>query len=248
MHRIVALLTILVASLTVAGCSTQAAAESAGAILTYPTSALPTPTPGQHPAAAAPALSSASTPALSPTDLLARWQVVDTPSTLPGEGGRWVVNDGYLAQDGLQPAGTLSAGEAALIAPEALSDGTIRLAFYDAANGTVGLIARSSAEGHYRLRLFANPSWDGMALALDRVGPSNSIVSLAVVNADPLYTSNDWHSLSLTTRGNQLRVALDGRVVAVATDPNPLPAGRPGILARALGGIAFDQVTISGGN
>jgi hypothetical protein len=42
-----------------------------------------------------------------------------------------------------------------------------------------------------------------------------------------------------------LTVTLDGTVVAEATDPQPLGAGRAGVYSRALGGILFDDVVIS---
>jgi hypothetical protein len=222
----------------------NAAAGYPDAILSYP-AAPPTPTIGQPPAAAAPALSSVAISPLAPSDLLAGWQVVDTPSQLPGEGGRWEVRDGYLYQDGLNPAGSLSAATTELMSPAAYGDVTVSMAFYDAANGNVGLIARHSAAGFYRVRLQTDPSYDGEALVVEKV-TAGIAVPLVLNTSEPLYQRHTWHTLTLSVRGNQITVTLDGRIVAAVEDAAPLPAGTVGIATRALGGIFFDRITLAG--
>jgi hypothetical protein len=229
---------VLILFLSVARGESSAAAP----LLAYPVTA-PTPTLGQPPAIAAPALASGETTLLSPTDLLAGWQVVDTPPTLPGEAGRWILQDGLLVQDGIGPAASLSAAYTALLSPDAYQDVTITTTFADTRNGAFGLIARSSAAGAYRVRLHADPSYDGEALVLEKV--IDGVGVPLVLNAgEPLYTPRTWHTLSLSVQGEMLRVTLDGQLVAQAVDAAPLPAGQVGLVARALGGIAFSQVAI----
>lgn len=219
-------------------------AASAAAILSYPASP-PTPTMGQPPAHAAPALLSAITTPLSPADLLAGWQVVDRPAQLSGEGGRWEEQEGHLYQNGLSPAASLSPAETALLSPATYGDVTIRIAFYDAGNGTVGLVTRVSDRGRYRVRLHTDPTYDGEALVLEKV--TDGVAVPLVRNAgEPLYQRRSWHSLTLSVTGGQIVVALDGQIVAQVEDAAPLPAGRVGLYTRALGGISFTDVILSG--
>jgi hypothetical protein len=211
-------------------------------LLRYPVTA-PTPKLGQPPAIAAPALASGETTLFSPTDLLAGWQVVDTPPALPGEAGRWILQDGLLVQDGIGLAASLSAAYTALLSPDAYQDVTITTTFADTRNGAFGLIARSSTAGAYRVRLHADPSYDGEALVLEKVIDGVG-VPLVLNTGEPLYRPRTWHTLSLSVVGETLRVTLDGQLVAQAVDAAPLPAGQVGLVARALGGIAFSQVAI----
>ncbi len=222
----------------------MARSESAATepLVRYPVTA-PTSTLGQPPASAAPALASGETTFLSPTDLLAGWQVVDTPPALPDEAGRWIIQDGLLVQDGIGPAASLSAAYTALLSPDAYQDVTITTTFADTRNGAFGLIARSSDAGAYRVRLHADPSYDGEALVLEKV--VGGIGVPLVLNAgEPLHLPRTWHTLSLSVVGETLRVTLDGELVAQAVDAAPLPAGQVGLVARALGGISFNQVVI----
>lgn len=221
----------------------HATVSSAEAILTYPIS-LPTPTMGGAPAPA-PALASVGTVPLAPPAILASWQVLDTPASLPGEGGRWVERQGHVAQDGLNPAASLSAAETALLSPDIYDNVAISASYYDEGNGTVGLIARHSDRGFYRVRLHTDPTFDGEALMLEKMVDG---VALPLVSnhGEPLYQRHSWHTLTLSFQDNQITVTLDGQVVAQVVDAAPLPAGRVGLYARALGGMFFDQVTLAG--
>jgi hypothetical protein len=183
------------------------------------------------------------TPALTPQDLLAGWQVVDSPPALPGEGGLWVEREGHLAQNGVNPAASLSASETALMSPAAYGDVTVSTAFYDVRNGNVGLIARESDVGFYRVRLQAAPSYDGTAFVVEKV-VGGAAAPLILNNGEPLYQRQSWHTLSLSVKGTAIRVSLNGHVVAEVEDAAPLPAGRVGLYTRALGGIFFDQITL----
>lgn len=224
----------------------QAQATSAGIepILVYPDAA-PTPTMGQPAAAAAPALSSVGASPLSPADILAGWQVIDTPTALPGEGGRWIEREGHVYQHGLNPAASLSAAETALMSPDTYSDVTISASFYDNGNGTVGLIARHSEAGFYRVRLHANPSYDGEALVLEKV-TGGVAVPLLLNAGEPLYQPHAWHTLALSVTGGKILVTLDGKVVAEVEDLAPLQGGSAGLYTRALSNLFFSQITLSG--
>lgn len=240
----ITLIALMVGTVIISAFLSVARGQSSAAepLLRYPVSA-PTPTLGQPPALAAPALASGETTLLSPTDLLAGWQVVDMPPALPGEAGRWILQDGLLVQDGIGPAASLSAAYTALLSLDTYQDVTISTTFADTRNGAFGLITRSSAAGAYRVRLHADPSYDGEALVLEKV-IDGAGVPLVLNAGEPLYLPRTWHTLSLSVQGETLRVTLDGRLVAQAVDAAPLPAGQVGLVARALGGIAFSQVAI----
>lgn len=234
---------LALAALVRYGAQAQATSGATEPILTYPSSPA-TPAMGQPPAQAAPALLSAATPPLTPIDLLAGWQVVDSPPALPGEGGRWVEREGHLAQNGVNPAASLSASETALMSPDAYGDVTVSTSFYDERNGTVGLIARESGAGFYRVRLHTDPTYDGEALVVEKV--VNGAAAPLVLNAgEPLYERYSWHTLSLSVRETTIVVTLDGKTVAEVEDAAPLPDGHVGLYTRAFGGIAFDQVLVA---
>lgn len=221
-----------------------AGASTPEPILSYPPTP-PTPTMGQPPAQAAPALSSAGATSLTPNNLLAGWLVVDSPPALPGEEGLWVERKGHLAQNGVKPAASLSASETALMSPDAYGDVTISVSFYDARNGNVGLIARESGAGFYRVRLQAAPSYDGTAFVVEKV-VGGAAAALMLNTGEPLYEPHSWHTFALSVQGTKILVSLDGQVFAEVADAAPLPAGRVGLYTRALGGISFDQITLVG--
>jgi hypothetical protein len=60
----------------------------------------------------------------------------------------------------------------------------------------------------------------------------------------PGYEQRQWHTAALRVAGANLQVTLDGKVVAEATDAS-LASGQAGLYTRALGGIRFDDVTVT---
>lgn len=213
-------------------------------ILAYP-HAPPTPTMGQPPAAAAPpALSSGAAPrVLAPTDLLARWQVVDRPAALPSEGGRWVLRDGLLAQDGVGPAATLSERETLLLSPEPAT--RVATLFYDMRNGTAALILGYQDPGtFYRLRVHTpGPGAPAETFALERVN-AGVVTTLARDAGGIVIDRFTWQTISLQAQGALITAFVGDQPVVQLTDPAPLPAGRAGIATRAFGGIVFSSVTV----
>ncbi|NJN15273.1 MAG: hypothetical protein HC822_02705 [Oscillochloris sp.] len=225
-------LTLLAVGMGMVGaCSTPQAGASNDAgntILTYPAGQA-TPTVGRP----APALAA---PALKAQDVLESWQVVDLPAGLPGEVGRWITRDGYLAQDGIQPAANLSSRTTMLLSPLPATE--ISAAFYDQHNGTAGLISNAGDHGFYRLLLDRGTG----TFSLERVVDG---VATVLAGGTAVVGEDTWHTMQLSGGGNTLIVRLDGRELARITDAKPLPAGKVGIMTRALGGIMFDQISLT---
>lgn len=214
-------------------------------ILSYPDAFLePTIPPPPQRTGAAP-LAAAALTTLAPSALLATWQVADDPPQLADTRGHWVAEGDRISQQGMGRAASLSPTITTLMSPDSYGDVTVSAAFYDTRNGTVGLIARQSVEGAYRVWLHAAPTFDGEALVVERV-VAGVTTPLLTDHRPPLYERRGWHTLELSITGGRLLVALDGITVAEAIDPTPLPAGRVGLLTRALGGISFGAVTVTG--
>ena len=60
----------------------------------------------------------------------------------------------------------------------------------------------------------------------------------------PGYTRRQWHTIAMSVAGPSIRVTLDGTLVAEAND-TALVGGQAGLYTRALGGIRFDDVTVT---
>jgi hypothetical protein len=140
--------------------------------------------------------------------------------------------------------------ETAALHPTPWADGSIRASFYDLHNGVAGLVARytdSNGDGttasYYRYRVIKNSYSATPKQVLEKV-VDGAAVSLVEITT-PGFDDRAWHVVTLQVVGGRITVTLDGQVVAEATDPQPLAAGRSGVYSRALGGILFDDVVIS---
>ncbi|NJM07046.1 hypothetical protein HC891_14020, partial [Candidatus Gracilibacteria bacterium] len=232
------LLALIVGFLTLLGTRSMLVRGAASApdtpLLTYPAFP-PTPTPGQSPALAS------ALPTIAPTDLLADWQAIDAPTTLPGEGGRWLVRDIGIVQAGTHPADNISPRITMLISPNAAT--AIQVAVYDQYNGTAGLISHYHNNSFYRLRVQRDgeSSITATVLLEKVIDGKTRILAQETQLALPRYT---WQTLRLAMEGTTLVARLDDQILARVTDAEPLPTGRVGLLTRALGGIRFDQVVV----
>jgi hypothetical protein len=220
-------------------------------LLTYPEYP-PTPTIGPNPTPA-PGLASGVEVAredFSAPAAFDAWTVVNLEFVLPEGRAVWEVADGRLAQAYTAAVRNPSTLETAALHPADWADGAVRASFYDLHNGVAGLVARySDAVGdgttasYYRYRVIKNSYSATPKQVLEKVvdGAAVSLVEIA----RPGFDERTWHIVELTVIGGHLTVTLDGTVVAEATDPQPLGAGRAGVYSRALGGILFDDVVIS---
>jgi len=229
----------------------QGAAQSPEPQLRYPDFP-PTPTLGPNPTAGA-ALAGAGSVLyasdFATADALSAWTFVDQSFVLPGTEGRWAVADGRLAQDYAGAAHELSTQEvAALVGDAGWTDYTVQVSFYDEFNGTLGLLARyqgadPTTASYYRVRALTEAFAETPKLVLERV--DQGVATALVAIKGPGFSQRAWHTLRLTVRGGSLVAALDGQVVAEATDAAPLPAGQAGISTRATGGILFDDFSVT---
>jgi hypothetical protein len=242
--------------LAVAGGPRAGQAEEEQPILTYPDYP-PTPTIGPNPTSA-PALSAGAT--LASTDFsnpatLADWQIVELQGYLPETASVWAIRDGALVQDYTAAAANPSIQPtAALFGDPAWADYSVRVAFYDQFNGTAGLIARyqdpnpptatttAPSASFYRFRMIKDDFEASPKQVLEKVvdGVATSLVEIKA----PGFSERAWHTLELRVVGGDLQVWFDGTLVAEASDPDPLPAGRPGVYTRAVGGMIFDDFVV----
>jgi hypothetical protein len=227
----------------------QGAAQEQGGLLEYPAYP-PTPTVGPNPTAG-PQLAGAALARSSFDDAsaLASWELVDLEFVLPDLHANWVVADGRLVQDAAGRAKSPTIQEtAALTGDPGWTDYTLQASFYDAYNGTAGLLARYSGADpttarYYRFRLLKDTFAASPKLVLEKV--EGGVATALVAIKGPGFRERTWHTLGLTVVGGRLTATLDGQVVAEAQDAAPLPAGRAGLYTRASGGIFFDDVSIT---
>lgn len=171
------------------------------------------------------------------------WTIIELEETIPGEQSVWTVEDGSLVQDRTAAAGNPSVrGTAAVTGPASWTDYTITAKVYDQNNGTFGLIARRQGNSFYRYRLIANEFEDTPRQVLEKV-VDGVATPLAEVET-PGYDQLTWHVVSLRVVGSTIQASLDGKVVAEATDA-ALSSGQAGLYTVAVGGILFDDVTVT---
>ncbi len=173
------------------------------------------------------------------------WQIAAPLGGLAEHTPRWVVEDDLLRQDGMGRTRILSPDLTLILSPARYTNVTLTASFYDTGNGTVGLVVRASDRGHYRVRLHTDPTFDGEALVVEKV-TDGVAVPVVTIQGEPLYQRHTWNTLAFSARGETLTVTLNGRVVSEVVDAAPLPAGRVGLLTRALGGIGFSRVALDG--
>jgi len=229
----------------------RGAAQEAPAPIQYPEYP-PTPTIGPNPTAAA-QLAGAGTllyaSDFADASALSAWTPMDLSFVLPGTEGQWAVTEGRLAQDYAGAARDRTTQEVATLTGAASwSDYSAQVSFYDEFNGTVGLLARYSGSdpttaSYYRVRVLSESYEATPKLVLERVDQGAATQLVAIKG--PGFSERTWHTLRLTVVGGSVVAALDGQVVAEATDGAPLPAGQAGIYTRASGGILFDDFSVT---
>jgi len=215
---------------------------------------LPTvpPTPTVPPAPARPATGGAvpqsATTRLADafdTDVsLGAWRIVDLEPVPPERQASWIVADGRLQQNRtVPPLRDPSIHETAAIAGDASwSDYTISASFYDQENANVGLIARRQGDSYYRYRIIRDDYEARPKHLLEKV-VNGDVTIIASLDASG-YGARTWHSIALSVSGSQLRAYFDGQPTISASDTS-LAAGEVGLYTRAIGGMLFDNVTVT---
>jgi hypothetical protein len=243
------LLTLVLASLaTIAlialfGWNASGRAEEGSPILKYPDFP-PTPTIAQPPTNG-PRVAGATlySEQFDSPDALTKWEFVDEPDLLPEDRGVWVVEDGALIQNRTGNAGNPSTVETmAMTGDVKWTDYTVSMKAYDQNNATFGLVARRQGNSFYRYRIIANGYEAKTKQTLEKV--VNGVVTPLATIDSPGYEQRQWHNIALSVAGAQIRVTLDGKVVAEVAD-STLASGQAGLYTRALGGIRFDDFLVA---
>ena len=122
------------------------------------------------------------------------------------------------------------------------TDYTVSASVYDQNNATFGLVARRQGNSFYRYRIIADQFEATPKQILEKV--VNGVATPLVTREGPGYAPRQWHTIAMRVVGPSIRVTLDGALVAEASD-STLAGGQAGLYTRALGGIRFDDVTVS---
>jgi Domain of Unknown Function (DUF1080) len=218
-------------------------AEEGAPILTYPDitpTATIAPVPASKPNVAGAPLLSDSFDSPGP---LAGWEVLDPAGIMPQDQANWEVQDGVLLQAGTGAAHDPNTNETmAITGDRSWSNYTISAKVYDQENAAFGLIARRQGNSFYRYRIIASSLSGTPKQVLEKVvdGVATPLATLQ----GPGYEQRQWHTVALSVAGANIQVTLDGKVVAEANDAS-LTSGQAGLYTRALGGIRFDDVTVT---
>jgi hypothetical protein len=247
-HRLVVVVLASLISLSVIvllGLSARGSgrAEEGAPILEYP-ELPPTPTIAPPPAAR-PNVAGVLLVAerFDSPDALARWEIVDPADLLPEDRSIWSVEDGALMQSRTAAAGDPNTYETmALTGDPAWTNYTVSANVYDQNNATFGLIARRQGISFYRYRMIADQFEATPKQILEKV--VDGVATPLATRAGPGYARRQWHTIAMTVDGPSIRVTLDGALIAEATD-TALASGQAGLYTRALGGIRFDDVTVT---
>jgi hypothetical protein len=218
-------------------------AEEGAPILTYPDitpTATIAPVPASKPnVAGAPLLSQS----FDSSNALAGWEILDPAEIMPEDKSSWEIQDGVLLQDGTGAAHSPNTNEAmAVTGDPSWTNYTVSMKVYDQENATFGLVARRQGNSFYRYRIIANNLSGTPKQVLEKV--VDGVATPLTTHEAPGYAQRQWHTVALKVDGANLSVTLDGAVVAEATDPT-LKSGQAGLYTRALGGIRFDDVTVT---
>lgn len=225
------------------GASGSGSAQEGAPILEYPEFP-PTPTIAPAPAARP---SVAGAPLLAEgfdsPDALAHWQIVDPADLQPDDRSVWSVENGALVQNRTAAAGDPNTYETmALTGDPAWTDYTVSASVYDQNNATFGLVARRQGNSFYRYRIIADRLEATPKQILEKV--VDGVATPLATRAGPGYTRRQWHTIAMSVAGPSIRVTLDGALVAEASD-GTLASGQAGLYTRALGGIRFDDVSVT---
>lgn len=172
---------------------------------------------------------------------LANWTFVDLEETLPDYRSVWTIADGVLRQAYTAAAGNPDFQETlAVTGPTSWADYTVTAKVYDESNVTFGVVARRQGNSFYRYRLLEQESGNRQVLEKVVDGVATPLVELDGTG----YTPRRWYTVALRVEGPRIQALLDGQVVAEATDAT-LTQGQAGLFTLAVGGIFFDDVTVT---
>jgi hypothetical protein len=173
---------------------------------------------------------------------LKSWQIVDVQQPLPGEESVWRIEGGRLLQDRTARAYNPDFRDTmAVTGDSSWTDYTVSAQVYDAANATVGLVARRQGNSFYRFRWFADGVSGDRKLAIEKV-VDGTVTELARASA-PGYQHYRWYTIGLSVSGSQITALVDGSPVLQASD-TALASGQAGVTTVAFGAVSFDDVQI----
>jgi hypothetical protein len=245
---IAALAVLLVAAALALSAPTPSGQAEVQDLLVLPT-VPPTPTvppapPARADIAAPQGGTTLATASFDGTDALDGWQIVDLEDVPVERRSLWVVVDGRLRQDRtVPPLRDPSIHEtAALTGDAAWSDYTISASFYDQDNANVGLIARYQNGAYYRYRIIREGYEDRPKHVIELVA-EGTVTTLASLDA-PGYEPRRWNTIMLSVNGDQVRAFFNGQLTIETRDAQ-LASGAAGLYTRAIGGMLFDNVTIT---
>ncbi|MGC9040333.1 MAG: 3-keto-disaccharide hydrolase [Roseiflexus sp.] len=178
------------------------------------------------------------------TNALDDWRIVDLEDVPQERRSLWIVVDGRLRQDRtVPPLRDPSIHEtAALIGDASWSDYTISAGFYDQDNANVGLIVRYQDGSYYRYRIIRNGYEDRPQHLIERVS-DGTVTLLASLDA-PGYEPRRWNTIMFSVNGDRLQAFFNGQMTIETRDAQ-LASGAAGLYTRAIGGMLFDNVTIT---
>jgi hypothetical protein len=218
-------------------------AEEGAPILTYPDitpTATIAPLPASRPNVAGAPLKSES---FASPDTLTGWEILNPPDIMDVDKANWEVQDGALVQAGTGPAHDPNTNETmAITGDPAWTNYSVSAKVYDQENASFGLVARRQGDNFYRYRIIASSLSGTPKQVLEKV--VNGVATPLATLEAPGYEQRQWHTVALSVAGPNIRVTLDGATVLEATDAT-LTSGQAGLYTRALGGIRFDDFTVT---
>lgn len=172
------------------------------------------------------------------------WRIVDLEAVPPERAAAWGVSEGRLSQNRtVPPLRDPSIHETAAFAGDATwNNYTVSASFFDQDNANVGLIVRRQGDNYYRYRIVRNDYETTPKHLLEKV-VNGEVTIIAALDA-PGYGARTWHTITLSVNGSQLSASFDGQPTVSARDAT-LSSGEIGLYTRAIGGMLFDNVTVT---
>lgn len=172
------------------------------------------------------------------------WRIVDLEAVPSERAASWIISEGRLRQNRtVPPLRDPSIHETAAFTGDATwTDYTISANFYDQDNANVGLIVRRQGTSYYRYRIIRADYDTTPKHVLEKVVNGN-VTIIAALDA-PGYGARTWHTITLSVNGSQLSASFDGQPTITANDTT-LSSGEIGLYTRAIGGMLFDNVTVT---
>ncbi len=173
---------------------------------------------------------------------IASYSIVDINPDPDMPPSSWSVHDGAITQDGDAYGNPVARDTLALTGDASWTDYRVDALAYAAAN-PVGLVARYTKAGFYRLRANRN-SVSGDGWLLQRYdADKQAYTTLAQGPASNGYTKLNWNLLTLTVKGQQITASVNGQQVASVVD-NTYTQGRVGFYTEAIGGSRFTSLRV----